>query len=91
MTTGWIPIGREERAVCICAVSLDLATSGIATSTVGLLVTTRLGDRIALGPVVLDAGALSELLLSTRWVIDFLLGLLLGWHADRLGTIFSLG
>ena len=90
VATGWIPKGREEWAVCICAVSLYLVTSGIVTSTVGLLVTTRLGDRIALGPMVLGAGALSGLLLSMRWVIDFLLGPLLGWHADRRGRFLVL-
>jgi MFS family permease len=88
--TGWIPEGHEEWVVCICAASLYFVTSGIVTSTVGLLVTTRLGDRIALNCWVLGAGVLSGLLLSTRWVIDFLLGPLLGWCTDRWGRSLAL-
>jgi len=84
-TIGWIPKGREEWAVCISAATLYFVTSGIVTSTVGLLVVMRLGKQVAIRNWALGASTLSGLLLSTRWIIDFLLGPLLGWYADHFG------
>lgn len=85
MATAWLPKGREEWAVCISAATLYFVTSGIVTSTVGLLVVMRLGKHVTIGNWILGASTLSGFLLSTRWVIDFLLGPLFGWYADRFG------
>lgn len=86
----WIPKGCEEWAVCICAATLYFVTSGIVTSTVGLLVVTRLGEQVTLSHCIIGASTLSGLLLSMRWVIDSLLGPLLGWCVDRWGRFSAL-
>lgn len=84
----WVPRGAREWAVCGLAATVYMATSGVVTSTVGHLVATRAGPPVALGPWVLGAGAVSGTLLSSRWVIDFLLGPVLGRWADRWGCPF---
>jgi MFS family permease len=72
-------------AVNVCAFSNGFVTSGVVTSTLGLLLKTRYGSTMTLGSVAVGIASITGLLLSSRWAIDFGLGPYLGHLSDRLG------
>lgn len=85
LRTHWLPVGTAEWAVSLSAAALHLVTSGLVTSTVGLLVKQRLGASVPVGPVLLGAATLTGLILSGRFMIDLLVGPTVGHWADRRG------
>jgi MFS family permease len=72
-------------AVNVCGFSNGFVTSGLVTSTLGLLLKTHYGSSVALGTLTIGIASLTGLLLSLRWAIDFGLGPYLGHLSDRLG------
>jgi MFS family permease len=77
--------GRRLLAVNVCGFANGFVTSGLVTSTLGLLLKTHYGSAIALGGMSIGIASLTGLLLSTRWAVDFGLGPYLGHLSDRLG------
>jgi MFS family permease len=79
-------IGRRRLwAVNVCGFSNGFVTSGLVTSTLGLLLKTHYGSAVALGGLSVGIASITGLLLSLRWAIDFGLGPYLGHLSDRLG------
>jgi MFS family permease len=79
-------IGRRRLwAVNVCGFSNGFVTSGLVTSTLGLLLKTHYGSAVALGSLSVGIASVTGLLLSLRWAIDFGLGPYLGHLSDRLG------
>ena len=76
---------RRLLAVNIGGFSNGFVTSGLVTSTLGLLLKTHYGNRITVGSLAVGIASLTGLLLSARWAIDFGLGPYLGHLSDRLG------
>jgi len=76
---------RRLWAVNVCGFSNGFVTSGLVTSTLGLLLKAHYGSSIAVGSLVVGIASLTGLLLSARWAIDFGLGPYLGHLSDRLG------
>ena len=76
---------RRLWAVNVCGFSNGFVTSGLVTSTLGLLLKTHYGSAISVGSLSVGIASLTGLLLSSRWAIDFGLGPYLGHLSDRLG------
>jgi MFS family permease len=76
---------RRLWAVNVCGFSNGFVTSGLVTSTLGLLLKTHYGSAIAVGSLSVGIASITGLLLSSRWAIDFGLGPYLGHLSDRLG------
>jgi MFS family permease len=76
---------RRLLAVNVCGFSNGFVTSGLVTSTLGLLLKTHYGSAITIGSLSVGIASLTGLLLSSRWAIDFGLGPYLGHLSDRLG------
>jgi MFS family permease len=76
---------RRLWAVNVCGFSNGFVTSGLVTSTLGLLLKTHYGSAIAVGSLTVGIASITGLLLSSRWAIDFGLGPYLGHLSDRLG------
>jgi MFS family permease len=72
-------------AVNVCGFSNGFVTSGLVTSTLGLLLKTLYGSTTTFGSLTLGISSITGLLLSSRWAIDFGLGPCLGHLSDRLG------
>jgi MFS family permease len=71
--------------VNFCGFSNGFVTSGLVTSTLGLLLKILYGSAITVGSLSIGIASLTGLLLSSRWLIDFGLGPYLGHLSDRLG------
>ncbi len=87
----WLPATPEEWQICLSAFGLQLAVSGVVTGTIGLLVRERLGLQIALGGWVLGPSTVTGLMLGSRFVLDLLVGPLVGHLADGRGRTRILG
>jgi MFS family permease len=71
--------------VNVCGFSNGFVTSGLVTSTLGLLLKAYYGSAITVGSLSFGIASITGLLLSSRWAIDFGLGPYLGYLSDRLG------
>jgi len=67
-----------------------LVSSSIVSSTLGLLIKTRLGSVIQFGRISVKVASLTGILLSLRWCLSFFFAPILGHQADRLGRRFVL-
>lgn len=85
LVTNWLPATLPEWRLCLSSFGLQLAVSGVVTGTVGLLVRERLGERISLGWWVVGPGAVTGLILGSRFLFDLLVGPMVGQLADRRG------
>lgn len=83
--THWLPATLAEWRLCLSTFGLQLAVSGVVTGTVGLLVKERLGAQISLGWWVVGPGAVTGLILGSRFLFDLLVGPTVGHLADRRG------
>jgi MFS family permease len=72
-------------AVNFCGFANGFVTSGLLTSTLGLLLKILYGSVVTMGSLSIGIASLTGLLLSSRWLIDFGLGPYLGHLSDRLG------
>jgi MFS family permease len=69
----------------MCGFSNGFVTSGLVTSTLGLLLKTHYGSALPVGDLSVGIASITGLLLSSRWAVDFALGPYLGHLSDRLG------
>jgi MFS family permease len=76
---------RGLQAVNLCGFANGFVTSGLVTSTLGLLLKLLYGSAVSVGSLSIGIASLTGLLLSSRWLIDFGLGPYLGHLSDRLG------
>lgn len=76
---------RSLWVVNLCGFANGFVTSGLVTSTLGLLLKNLYGSAITVGGLSIGIASLTGLLLSSRWLIDFGLGPYLGHLSDRLG------
>jgi MFS family permease len=88
VTVGAAESAKRRRglwAVNLCGFANGFVTSGLVTSTLGLLLKNLYGSAVTVGSVSIGIASLTGLLLSSRWLIDFGLGPYLGHLSDRLG------
>lgn len=85
VAANWLPVTPLEWRVSLGGFGVQMAVSGVVTGTLGLLVKERLGMEIDLGWWVVGASTLSGVILGSRFLIDLLVGPLIGQLADSHG------
>ncbi|MCL8207385.1 MAG: MFS transporter [Actinomycetia bacterium] len=80
-----VPLARGQVAVGLGAFTGQFVVDGVLVATLGYFVATRWGSPVQVDPVVLEAAALTGMVLSGRWIAEIVLARPMGAMADRLG------